>query len=356
MGRNAARWFAQQVIDWLVNEEPEPQGMHLCNYDLLRQSIKPCDVVLVEGLSRISEVIKTITQSPWSHAVLYLGAPSRIKDTSILKIIHTHYQGDPDEQLIVEALMDHGTVISPLKKYSGYHLRICRPAGLSEWDANRAIWTALQNLGKPYDVRQILDLARFLFPYAVVPRRWRSSLFQSNAGETTRTVCSSMLAEAFMAVNYPIVPVIQKDTDGNLRLFRRNFRLFTPRDFDNSPYFEIVKHPLVGHENLSDYRNLPWDLEGWVCNAEGDCFRPAVEEPRAVARPQPFTPQALWLTLSSPVRRLRRFLYRLSGWPFSLPTWGIGKHQPTPSLGPAGFAASLDERGQPLQPLDAERR
>jgi hypothetical protein len=39
----------------------------------LRNSLQPGDVLLVEGNSRISGVIKYLTQSTWSHAALYVG-------------------------------------------------------------------------------------------------------------------------------------------------------------------------------------------------------------------------------------------------------------------------------------------
>src|ERR1700731_1339863 len=39
----------------------------------LRQSLEPGDVLLVEGNSHISGVIKYLTQPTWSHAALYVG-------------------------------------------------------------------------------------------------------------------------------------------------------------------------------------------------------------------------------------------------------------------------------------------
>ncbi|MDE2513837.1 MAG: lipo-like protein, partial [Alphaproteobacteria bacterium] len=41
--------------------------------EVVRQSLKPCDVLLVEGNTRISAVIKYLTQSTWSHTCLYIG-------------------------------------------------------------------------------------------------------------------------------------------------------------------------------------------------------------------------------------------------------------------------------------------
>ena len=39
-------------------------------------SLKPGDVLLVEGNNHISGVIKYLTQSTWSHAALYVGPPA----------------------------------------------------------------------------------------------------------------------------------------------------------------------------------------------------------------------------------------------------------------------------------------
>ncbi len=81
-----------------------------------------------------------------------------------------------------------------------------------------------------------------------------------------------MLAEAFASVDFPILPFIQRQKDGKLRLLKRNARLFTPRDFDYSPYFDIIKYPYMGFGELTTYRQLPWHKE-LVCNEEDDCFR-----------------------------------------------------------------------------------
>src|SRR5262249_32445079 len=42
--------------------------------DALRASLRPGDVLLVEGTNRISGAIKYLTQSTWSHATLYVGS------------------------------------------------------------------------------------------------------------------------------------------------------------------------------------------------------------------------------------------------------------------------------------------
>lgn len=269
---NPIKWLTNKVIVWLT-EEDEPAGTPPCDFERLSFEIRPCDVLLVEGRSRVSEVIKTITQSVWTHSALYIGRLADVEDQNVREHISWLYDGDPDDQLIIEPLLGEGTIISPLKKYAKDHLRICRPSGLSPQDAQAVVRHSSKHLGHGYDVRQLLDLGRFLLPYHFVPRRWRSSLFEHHAGATTRTVCSTMIAHAFSQVHFPILPVVHKTKDG-LRLFKRNTRLYTPRDFDYSPYFEIIKYPLLGLNDLAVYRQLPWDQDGVICNSENDCFVP----------------------------------------------------------------------------------
>ena len=57
-------------------------------------------------------------------------------------------------------------------------------------------------------------------------------------------------------------------------MFRRNEMLTTPSDFDFSPYFEIIKYPILGINDLAVYRRLPWDQNGIICNDESECFIP----------------------------------------------------------------------------------
>lgn len=274
--------LAEAVSRWLA-EEREPEGMPICNFERLCMEIRHCDVLLVEGRSRVSQVIKTITQSSWTHAALYLGRIHDIQDTATREAIQRHYHCEPHEQLIIEALLGEGTIIAPLSKYQDYHLRICRPNALSRQDMQHVIQFAVQHLGLDYDVRQLLDLARFLFPWSILPRRWRSSLFEHNAGEPTRCVCSTMIASAFTSVHFPVAPVIQKDANGELRFFKRNTRLLTPSDFDYSPYFDIIKYPLIGLNDVGIYRQLPWDINGVICNSENDCYLPQVTPPKKTA-------------------------------------------------------------------------
>lgn len=253
----ARDWLWDRIVERLNRDRP-PQDLPPCDFERLSYEIRPCDVLLVEGRSRVGEVIKYITLSPWTHAALYIGRLHDIDDPIVRERIREHYNADADEQLIIEALLGEGTIVAPLARYRDDHVRICRPREIARRDAQAVINYCARHLGQAYDVRQLLDLARFLFPYGLLPRRWRSSLFAHNAGAPTRTVCSSLIARAFASVRFPVLPLLRDDGAGRIRLHRRNFKLFVPADFDYSPYFEIIKYPLLEFDDLAVYARMPW--------------------------------------------------------------------------------------------------
>ncbi len=249
--------ITKPIVDWLTRKRP-PREFPLSDFERLGEELQPCDVILVEGRSRASEVIKLVTQSPWSHAALYLGRLRDIADANVRETIAQHSGADADEQLVVESQLGLGTIVRPLADYQHDHLRLCRPQGLTEHDAQQVIGYAASRVGTPYDVRQVFDLLRFLFPWFLLPRRWRSSLFRQKPGLQTKTVCSTMIAEAFAAVQFPILPLVRRGEGEQMQLFRRNPKLCTPSDFDYSPYFEIIKYPFLDLSKHASYRLLPW--------------------------------------------------------------------------------------------------
>jgi len=259
------------ISDWLTKED-SPPNLPLCDFKRLSYELRPGDVLLVEGRSRVSNVIKAISQSSWTHSALFIGRLYDIRDPPLRQRVRMAYHGDPSEPLLVEALLGQGTIIAPVSKYRRDHIRICRPTGLEPEDAHKVVAHALQHLGLEYDMRHLLDLARFFFPWTILPRRWRSSLFEHNAGIPTRTVCSSLIASAFNSVNFPILPFIDREDDGSVRFFKRNPRLFSPRDFDYSPYFDIIKYPYLGFDDLGLYRRLPWSEEEILYNDDEAAF------------------------------------------------------------------------------------
>jgi hypothetical protein len=78
------------------------------------------------------------------------------------------------------------------------------------------------------------------------------------SGDPTKIICSALIAQAFDAVRYPILPKITRAASRKARreiLHIRDSSLYMPRDFDISPYFEIVKPTIV---NGFDYTALHW--------------------------------------------------------------------------------------------------
>ena len=290
-------WVFRKISDWLTAERP-PEGLPMYDFERMAYELRPGDALLAEGRTRVGSVIKTISESPWTHSALYIGRFHDIEDPDLRKILVRHYDGNPSTQLLVEAVMGQGTILTPLETYRDSHMRICRPTGLAHQDAQAVIGFAIRKLGSGYDVRQLLDLARFLFPYALIPRSWRSVLFQHNAGGPTRTVCSTLMAEAFASVDFPVLPIVEQDDQGHLTFYKRNPRLFAPRDFDYSPYFDIIKYPFVA-VTAAAYKDLPWEEEGVYCNREGDCY--TVATPAQIRKSDPILTQVNLLT-----RRSRR--------------------------------------------------
>ena len=260
MFRKVKNWLWVKITHWLNATPKKNQDLPIVNnFELMMREIRPADVVLFEGRTRVSEVIKIITLSHWTHAAIYIGRLDEINDLRTLESIKRHYDGDPSEPLIIESLLGFGTVVNSLSQYSHENLRLCRPDGLSYEDQKKVTCFATEHLGTEYDFRQILDLARFLFPYAILPRRWRSSLFQHNAGKPTAIVCSSMIARCFQSVSFPILPIVENKNKERVKLRKRNFRLFTPTDFDYSPYFKVIKFPNLPFSKTTSYQDLPWD-------------------------------------------------------------------------------------------------
>lgn len=254
---------------WLTYEPP---ATDLMTYDFsrLKYEIRPGDVILIEGRSRISRVIRTITQSPWTHSALYIGRLIDFEDEETRAFIRKHINTKDNTRLIIEDMIDQGTIVAPLNEYSNHHIRICRPIGITPSDMHLVIDYTIKSLGQPYNVRHLLDLARFLLPWTILPRRWGSTLFRTSTGEPESGICSSLIAEAFSSVQFPILPLVKPDEGQGLELFQRNPYLFTPKDFDYSPYFEIIKYPLFNpDEPLPYYRRLPWSKSGLLHQDDG---------------------------------------------------------------------------------------
>jgi len=242
---------------WLSREKAA-RKTYWSDFNKIRQEVRPADIILIHGHSRVSKIIASITQSQWTHAALYVGRLYDISDLSLREKLQNTGNFQYDTQMIIESELGVGTIVSLLDKYENKHIRILRPEWVTDEDIQQVISHAASRVGREYNIRQILDLARLLFPWGIFPRRWRSSLFQSNALQPTKDICSTVIAQAFQSVGYPILPEIEFNQSKQATFIRRNVRLFTPSDFDFSPYFSVIKYPMFPNNKTGNYANIKW--------------------------------------------------------------------------------------------------
>ena len=233
------------IAGYLQKEVPGYEPFTPSDPERLRELVQPGDVLLVEGNNRVSGIIKYLTQSTWSHAALYVGP------------VDGAAEEDGEPHVLIEANIGEGVTSTPLSKYFPYHTRLCRPVGLSYEDRETVCRYAINRIGFGYDTKNILDLMRYLIPLPL-PQRWRRRMISLGSGDPTKIICSALIAQAFGAVRYPILPKITQAQSRQARqeiLHIRDSSLYMPRDFDISPYFEIVKPTIVlGF----DYTALHW--------------------------------------------------------------------------------------------------
>lgn len=251
------------------------------DFDELKSTIRKGDVLLIEGDQRVSAVIKYLTRSSWSHAVLYIGDELLRRDRDLERRTRDTF-GDAGEHLIVEALFD-GVVASPLEKYIDYNLRLCRPHRLRSDHLKVVLEDAVAAIGWRYDLRNILDLAVHLIFVSLLPGRHREEVLRFGSGASSQVICTSLLGQLFHKVGFPVLPSVtypegpgiqdapfrrrrwslfpRRRRARQLGLYRRRHpTLLAPRDFDLSPYFQIVKFDLVS-ESKFDYSRIDWAPE-----------------------------------------------------------------------------------------------
>jgi hypothetical protein len=186
-------------------------------------------------------------------------------------------QRDGEPLVLVEAELGQGVIASPLSKYATFNTRICRPVGLTSEDRIEVIrfvterigyaydlkniidlMRVTERIGYAYDLKNIIDLMRFFLPNPPVPAHWRRRMIALGSGEPTRAICSTLIAEAFESVGYPILPEVRRVDEVSRKeiLHIRHHSLYAPRDFDISPFFAVVK-PTI--ETGFDYKKMQWD-------------------------------------------------------------------------------------------------
>lgn len=231
----------------------------------------PASGRLIAGRGRLARQRsgQNLTQSTWSHAALYVGREAGLADP---------------QHCFVEADLVEGVRSVGFEEYAHLHTRICRPVGLSADERERLVRFAVAQIGRRYDLTNVVDLVRYLLPTPPVPVRFRRRMIGLGSGDPTRAICSTLLAEAFQTIRYPILPSVESGRiddrevrNASQEQWRvRHHSLFTPRDFDASPYFQIVKPTL---ERGFDFHTLKWIVESGQTGGE-----PAASVKRSVSR------------------------------------------------------------------------
>ncbi|MBE8220314.1 MAG: lipo-like protein [Alphaproteobacteria bacterium] len=240
--RKIFRFFGRMIIRYIQKPTGNYRPYQFIPLAELESCLKPGDVLLVEGNQRISTAIKYLTQSTWSHAALFVGREAGFTDKY------------GQAASLIEADVEDGVITSSLTKYLGYNTRICRPILITNDDRENVIIYAQKALGQTYDIKNVMDLARYLLPQPPVPQSWRRRLISLGSGEPTQAICSTLIAKAFQSIRYPILPHITQENNREI-LHIRHHSLFTPRDFDLSPYFSVIK-PTI--EKQPDYKAFEW--------------------------------------------------------------------------------------------------
>ncbi len=271
------RWITARLVEFMTQPLAHYERRGWNDLAALKANLRRGDVLLVEGDQRVAAIIKYLTQSSWSHAAIYVGNELLRRDVRMRTEMRERF-GDEADHMIVEALV-HGVVASPISKYIDFNIRLCRPHRIRPEHLKLVIDEAVKAIGWNYDLRNILDLARHLLPMAALPSRMRRRALQLGSGGSTQVMCSSLLGQLFQRVSFPVLPTVtfpegidpQSVRRRNLMdrllgrtrpLYSGQFRkrhptLLTPRDFDLSPYFEIVKFNVIAQKGF-DYKQMQW--------------------------------------------------------------------------------------------------
>ena len=239
--------LARGLVRYLTAERPGFQRRVPNDPERLLAEVRPGDVLLVEGRTRIGRVIQVLTQSSWSHAAMYLG-------DALLRWGGPHAEAALDRfgpeagRLLVESDMREGVRVVPLSAYLPYNLRVCRPQGLSRPELDRVLEEMLRHLGYRYDRQNIFDLGRYLTPFHLLPARIRRRPLYLGSSSSREIICSALIAKAFYKVDYPVQPELRGTARG---LLARHPSYIMPRDFDLSPNFQVLKFPPAGGRRLS---------------------------------------------------------------------------------------------------------
>ena len=213
------RLIGTQLAKYLTKERIYEDHYYRIIIDDIKSTLEPGDVVLVEGQSRVSSAIQFITNSNWSHAAIFIGEAGSLS------------------HCLIEVKAVDGCKFTDIDVYMHHNLRICRPVFLNNKKRKILIDYLVKKIGSKYDLKNIIDLIRYIFPNPPVPKKLRRNLIGIGAGDPTKAICSTLIAEAFKEIDHPVLPF----ADEFNTIVLRHPTYCLPKDFDISPFFQIIK-------------------------------------------------------------------------------------------------------------------
>jgi uncharacterized protein YycO len=198
--------FRARLIGALARYLAEPVSRRAATDDALALAalLRPGDVLLTEGNTRVAALVRRLTLSPWAHVSLYVGP----------------LEAGDDSRCIVEADISAGVRAVPLSEFKGQRARIVRPLGLNETDRQHLADWLVGHIGDPYDLAHAWALGRW---FLKLPAR------RTMVHDAKRFICSSLLVQAFLFIGHSIAT--------------SEARYVVPRDFEYAAGFEVVMAP-----------------------------------------------------------------------------------------------------------------
>ena len=180
----------------------------------LAATLQRGDVILASGGTRAAALVRRFTGSSWAHVAMYVGP----------------LDDGAEPRCIVEADIAAGVRAVPLSEFRGQRVLVLRPTALGGEDRCRLSDWVLARVGHRYDLAHAWALTKTLLR---LPLPLRVPPVSESA---TRFICSSLLAQAFMLVGYPIAPAHVRARDASAP----DHRYVTPRDFESASGFEVI--------------------------------------------------------------------------------------------------------------------
>ena len=225
--------IGQVIAGYLQKEVPGYEPFTPSDPERLHGVIEPGDVLLVEGNNRISGIIKYLTQSTWSHGALYVGP------------VDGAFEPDGEPHVLIEANIGEGVTSAPPVEI----LSLSHPPLPPDRPVLRGPHHGVPLRHQPDRLR--LRHREHRRPDALPdPAAGAAALaarmIAFGSGDPTKFICSALIAQAFDAVRFPILPKITRAASrraGREILRIRNSSLYMPRDSTSRPISKSSNPP-----------------------------------------------------------------------------------------------------------------